>query len=78
MLNHLRYRSARCRDIILASPPLLSQSEADALDTNECGENVRKYRTGLRRHSAGQEMSYRISGPICRAYFEYRRQPSVD
>ena len=51
-LNHVRYRSKVCYANALMRGPVLSQEEADELDSIECPGNQVLYAAGRRRHKA--------------------------
>ena len=61
-INHIRYRSKRCRDQLLRMEPLLTVAEASVLDEEEKATNLRLAHSGLRRHTAHRP-SVRLSGP---------------
>ena len=50
--NHVRYRSQVCYANALMRGPVLSQEEADELDSIDCLEHQKLYAVGRRRHKA--------------------------
>jgi len=62
-LNHVRYRSPICRDNLIMRGPVLTESQADELDSFEGPFNIDLYRRGRRRHSVLRP-SIRCEGPL--------------
>ena len=63
VLNHLRYRSALCREQILEYPQVLDDVQADDLDLSLRESNILLQKAGRRRHSAVLN-AFRLSGPL--------------
>ena len=62
-LNHVRYRSLRCRLILFQRGPIMSQAECDRLDEACCEQNKKLYASGRRRHHASVTC-LRVEGPL--------------
>ena len=62
-LNHVRYRSLRCRLILFQRGPIMSQAECDRLDAACCEQNKKLYASGRRRHHASVTY-FRVEGPL--------------
>lgn len=62
LLNHLKYRSPTCKTNILLGQPVLTEEEANNLDSQDAHNFVLMQKAGKRRHHCDAP-AYRLQGP---------------
>jgi len=63
VLNHMRYRSRVCKNVLMSRLPVLTEKQADLLDKQAASENATLAHSGLRRHHV-THTAFRFSGPL--------------
>ena len=62
VLNHIKYRSEACKDVLVHRPDVITQFEASQLDSDNA-ENMRSLAARSHKRSKAFEPCHQLSGP---------------